>query len=128
MQKKRLFLPVIIYGAICLSATATILPDGSRHYAAAGHYESGENFFRKGFYSKAISEYKKILELNPEHVDAIFDLGTLYMRQKDYGLAVVQFRKLLVLRSGNKMAAGYAEYCERMEKQNGRKAQGADNR
>lgn len=125
MQKKSLFLLVIIYGAICLSATATILPDRT---VAAGHYETGSLLSRKGLYSEAISEYKKALEKKPDHVDALFDMGTAYMNQKDYELAAAQFKKILVLRPGNKMAAGYAEYCERMEMQNGRKAQGIDNR
>lgn len=81
------------------------------------NYEIGNLMSKKGWYSEAISQYRKALEGNPDHEDALHDLGILYMRQKDYGLAAMQFRKLLVLSPGNKMAAGFLEYCERMERE-----------
>lgn len=81
------------------------------------NYEIGNLMSKKGWYSDAIFKYNKALERNPYHEDALYDLGILYMKQKDYGLAAVQFRKLLVIIPENKMAAGFLEYCERMERE-----------
>jgi Tfp pilus assembly protein PilF len=83
------------------------------------HYEIGNLMSKKGWYSEAIFQYKKALENNPDHEDALYDLGILYLRQRDYGLAAMQFRKLLILEPENKMATGFLEYCERMEKGRG---------
>mgnify|MGYP001573234816 FL=1 len=67
---------------------------------------------KKEWYSEAIFQYKKALENDPDHEDALYDLGMLYMRQKDYTLAAMQFRKLHLLEPGNKMADGFLKYCE----------------
>ncbi|MDO8445160.1 MAG: tetratricopeptide repeat protein [Deltaproteobacteria bacterium] len=81
------------------------------------NYEIGNLMSKKGWYSDAIFQYKKALESNPDHEDALYDLGIVYMKQKDYGLAAMQFKKLLIIVPENKMAVGFIEYCERMERE-----------
>lgn len=76
------------------------------------NYEIGNIMSKKGWYSEAISRYKKALENNPDHEDALYDLGIMYMKQKDHALAAVQFEKLLIVAPGNKIAAGFLEYCK----------------
>lgn len=78
------------------------------------NYEIGNLMSKKEWSSEAISRYKKALESNPDHEDALYDLGIMYMKQKDYALAAVQFEKLLIIVPGNKMAAGFLDYCRNM--------------
>lgn len=120
LSKKRLLFHLLILGALSISSTA-LTSVAVKHENEASqadmHYERGNLFSKKGLHNEAISEYKSALESRPDHVDALFELGMAYMWQKEYGLASAQFRRLLSVVPGNKMAGGYAEYCERMEKE-----------
>lgn len=80
-------------------------------------YEIGNILLQQGRYPEAILQYQKVLEINPNHIDALYDLGNLYIMRKEFGIAAVQFKKLLTLRPDNKMAAGFLEYCEKMEEE-----------
>lgn len=116
LSKRSFLLFLVILGTICISSTAlTSLAAKHEMGQADMHYESGNLLLKRGRHSEAISEYKNALESNPDHVDALFELGTAYMRAEEYGLASMQFRTLLAVVPGNKMAAAYAEYCERIE-------------
>lgn len=48
----------------------------------------GDKYLRKAKFQKAINEYKKGLELYPEHYGAWFNLGNLYVVYEDYYSAI----------------------------------------
>lgn len=53
----------------------------------------GDRYFESQNYAQAIEAYKKVLELDPEHVDTYNDLGLAYFYTKRSILAVDTLRK-----------------------------------
>ena len=45
--------------------------------------------------AEAISAYKKVLDMDPEHAAAHINLGTLYYNRQDYGLAEKHYRRAI---------------------------------
>jgi tetratricopeptide (TPR) repeat protein len=45
--------------------------------------------------SEAITAYKKVLDMDPEHAAAHINLGTLYYNRQDYGLAEKHYRRAI---------------------------------
>ena len=65
-------------------------------------YNLGRAYHEKGkadpsFLDSAISEYKKAIELKPKYVDAIFNLGLVYILKGMYEDSVKQFRELTAI-------------------------------
>ena len=44
---------------------------------------------------KALETYQKALEVNPDNMDLVFNLGRLYFLQEDYDAAIAQFDKVI---------------------------------
>ncbi|HET7439873.1 MAG TPA: tetratricopeptide repeat protein [Terriglobales bacterium] len=49
--------------------------------------------------TEAISAYKKVLDMDPEHAAAHINLGTLYYNRQDYGLAEKHYRRAIEIDS-----------------------------
>jgi tetratricopeptide (TPR) repeat protein len=65
----------------------------------AKHMQAGVEAHRANNVNAAIAEFKKATETDPNLPDAFLDLGQEYMQIRDYGNAVVAFRRVLELRS-----------------------------
>ena len=65
-----------LIAAICYGQTAEDYCDKGRDYA------------NKGMYDKAIAEYKKALEINPEFAGAHYGLAIAYYYKEEYSLAI----------------------------------------
>ena len=72
--------------------------------SCANKEEKAEKHFRQGFshqdqgsLDQAIEEYKKAVELNPNHLKAHMNLGAAYMRQEKYDQAIEEFSMVVKL-------------------------------
>lgn len=61
---------------------------------AKKHLESGNEFFDKGEYEKAIEQYDKALELDPNYYQAQFNKGDALYRSEKYADAIQEFEKV----------------------------------
>lgn len=63
------------------------------------YYGRGYNYMSKKSYDEAISEYKKILELDPNHANAHWSIGNCLSCKKLYDSAIKEYRKAIELDS-----------------------------
>jgi tetratricopeptide (TPR) repeat protein len=70
----------------------------------ADHRNLGVAFYRSGMYEEAIREFRRVVELQPDNLEARFLLALIDLRRGDDRAAVHQFRQLLE-RSGPSPAA-----------------------
>jgi tetratricopeptide (TPR) repeat protein len=61
-------------------------------------YERAANLYRRGRFQDAEKMYKDVLRLNPDHVEALNNLGVVYIQKKDYTGAKSCFEKAIQLR------------------------------
>lgn len=64
---------------------------------AEKHFRQGFTYQDQGELDEAIEEYKKAVELNPNHLKAHMNLGAAYMRQEKYDQAIDQFSTVVKL-------------------------------
>jgi len=68
--------------------------------SAEAFYEKGRRFYKSGRLSDAKRFYQEALRLDPGYVDALNNLGVLYMRDKDYPAAQRSFEMAVSLKPG----------------------------
>jgi len=61
------------------------------------HYNKGVQYNNEGKYKLAINNFLKALELEPNFIEAQFDLGVTYINEKEYNSAIESFNKVLKL-------------------------------
>lgn len=64
-------------------------------------YERARSFHKRGRLKDAIRFYQKTLRLDPGYVDALNNLGVIYIKDKDYSAAKSSFEKGIRLRPGH---------------------------
>lgn len=69
----------------------------SKEKQAEKHFKQGFGYQDQGNLDKAIDEYKKAIELNPNHLKAYMNLGAVYMEQKKYDQAIEEFNTVVKL-------------------------------
>lgn len=62
-----------------------------------GFYEKARGFHKKGHFQDAIRLYKETLEADPGHVDALNNLGVIYLHLNEFNLARSNFEKAIRL-------------------------------
>jgi len=68
------------------------------------HYKNGYTYFLQEKYEIAEQSYKKAIELNPDFEDAHYWLGKVYTQTGAYDQAIVQWKEVLRINSGNQYA------------------------
>lgn len=79
------------------------------------YFYLGQLYYSQHDYEKAVVQFKKVLELNPQNVELLSFLGALYVDMNREDDAIVMFKKVLELDSNNDAALnslGYI-YAER---------------
>lgn len=86
---------------IVLAITCAVCAAQSRELAqpsveAKTEYNAGVDFYKVGKYEQAISSFRKAIELEPDYIDAYFNLGTIleFLQQDDAALTV--FKQIIV--------------------------------
>jgi tetratricopeptide (TPR) repeat protein len=55
----------------------------------------GADYFRKGLYDQAVSDFTRAIEINPEHAEAYSNRGVAYVKKGDYDRAISDYNKAL---------------------------------
>ena len=55
---------------------------GQNGLALKYYDQIASQFTQQGFYPKAVAIHKKILRINPSHIDSLIELGGLFVKQK----------------------------------------------
>lgn len=89
-MKKFLILLAILISTTSFAFAAEISTD------AMLEYNQGIDFFKIGQYDRAISSFKEAIRLDPNYIDAYYNLGSVleYLQQYDAALAV--FKQIIV--------------------------------
>jgi len=76
-------------------ATAEVAPSGEHI-----HNNLGDVYSRQGDLPRAVSEFKKAIEINPRYADAYHNLANTYHEMNDYDDAVSNYQKAIELNPG----------------------------
>jgi tetratricopeptide (TPR) repeat protein len=71
-------------------ATAQVAPSGQQI-----HNNLGDVYARQGDMQKAVDEFKKAIEINPNYADAYHNLGNTYQQMGQLDLAIENYQKAL---------------------------------
>jgi len=63
-------------------------------------YQKGGEYLRTGRLAEAEGAYRQHLKAQPNHVEALANLGAVLSRREEYSLAIQQYRRALQLRPG----------------------------
>ena len=64
---------------------------------ADAYHKGGDTYDEKGEYDKAIADYNKAIELNPNDADAYYNRGCTYGEMGEYEKAIADFNKAIEL-------------------------------
>lgn len=76
----------------------------SKEKRAEEHFNKGFSYQNQGDLDKALEEYNKALELNPNYAQAYTNLGSIYVGKQDFDKAIQNFKKVLELNYLDKKA------------------------
>ena len=65
----------------------------SKPVTAVDFYDSGCVHYRNGDYDKAIADYTKAIELNPDYAEAYYNRGLAYSRKDEDDKSDADFKK-----------------------------------
>jgi tetratricopeptide (TPR) repeat protein len=85
---KSLWVIFLIFGFLTCS---------SKEKQSEKHFKDGFGYQNQGNLDKAIEEYKKATELNPNYLQAHMNLGAAYIGQKKYDQAIEEFNTVVKL-------------------------------
>lgn len=75
------------------------------------HYNLGVLFSKQRDYSRALVEFRKVVELRPDDADAYYNLGVIYAEHlPDREKALAHFRRYLTLNPGSKDSGWVKQY------------------
>ena len=88
---------------IALNRSSEAVPALQKALSLAGdkdleaHRQLGNAYTSIGRYTEAITEYKKVISLDPNYADAYYGLGNVYFKQKQYPSAIIEYQKAIEL-------------------------------
>jgi Flp pilus assembly protein TadD len=91
---------VVLFTALALAACGTATPTAEAP-SLEEHFDQGNTFAQAGDFEKAIAEYQAVLELAPDNVSALANLGVAYYSTGKLDEAVTQYEKALELEPGD---------------------------
>ncbi len=91
-MKKYLFLFIPIFTLIGLLTTQSVYAD--RDDEANKYYLEAYNSYKLGKLDQSLEMLRKVTEINPEHAEAHFGMGSIYFRQNMFDDAVKEFTKV----------------------------------
>ena len=93
---------VVFYGLILIGIAVTTTFIYHNTQQADINYYRGHRLFEKGEYDKAVRYYKNAVSINPEHLEALRELGYSYQWTKKHADAIDAFLKALALKPADK--------------------------
>lgn len=77
--------------------------------------DKGHFFFDEGKYEEAVKNYSRALNIEPENIDALINIGLAYRHLEKYDKAIEYYDKVLEIESNNKVAInniGWSLQCK----------------
>ena len=100
--------PLLIKTGVVLSSSAVILslPEKVNAESAYYFYQSGMNNYKNGDYFKAVYDFTKAIEIDPNYADAYHWRALVKMFLKDYSFALRDINKTLQFLPNDKKVFG----------------------
>jgi len=114
-------LPVVLVLAACGAEPTTTAPTQTLPpVSAEEHFRRGNEYAQSGDLEKAVAEYQAVLEIEPDNVSAMTNLGVVYYQMGKLDEAVAQYKKALEIAPNDadihsNLAAAYVQ-LGRMER------------
>lgn len=105
---KAIFLLVALLSLLALAACGD---------PTQGHLKAGNAFTKNGHYAEAVEEYEAALELDPENVDVMSNLGVAYYQLGQPSMAIDMYNRALAIAPEDagiysNLAAAYVQLYE----------------
>lgn len=96
MKMKKLLITLLILASTGLCAFAEIDDYYEPSTEAKLQYNHGVDYYKLGQYDRAMASFRQAITLDPNYIDAYYNLGTIleYLKQDDAALAV--FKQIIV--------------------------------
>ena len=91
MRKVLLILPSVLFILLLVGGL------NCARKTADDRFRAGTRFFAEGDYDKAIQEYKKAIEIDPNHINSHLNLGEAYYQKGMYEEAKGEYKYVLSL-------------------------------
>jgi Flp pilus assembly protein TadD len=91
---------VVLFIALALAACGSETPTAEAP-SLEEHFDQGNEFAQAGDFEKAIAEYQAVLEMAPDNVSALANLGVAFYSTGKLDEAVTQYEKALELEPGD---------------------------
>jgi tetratricopeptide (TPR) repeat protein len=78
-----------------IKGVANIQQTETKSKEAKSYFDRGLAYYKTGQYDEAISEYTKVIEINPKVAEAYGNRGLAYGRKGQYDLAIADFNKAI---------------------------------
>ena len=87
--------PLVIKTGVALTTTGVILaiPEDSKAENADNYYNRGNQKYRSGDYFGAISDFNKVIRINPKDSDAYHKRGDAKSKLEDHSGAISDYSK-----------------------------------
>jgi len=75
----------------------------------------GRKYFDEGKYDQAIESFNRVLDLEPENIDVLIDVGIAFRHKEDYDTAIEYYNRVLEIDKANKFALnniGWSLQCK----------------
>lgn len=94
MKKLLITLSILALSTCCVSYAETqpYFPSTD----AKLEYNMGIDFYKIGQYDKAMASFRRAIELDPNYIDAYFNLGSILEYLKQYDAALTVFKQIIV--------------------------------
>ncbi len=97
-----------------------IAKDISPKTMAARYYWRGRSYYKLYRYDSAMMDYNKVLQINPDHREAVWEIGAVYYNQSKWPEAITQYTKTMALYKNDsaslKALYNLRGYCYRKSK------------
>jgi len=97
IQKAGIFFLVGVVVMLTLTTCGEVAPTEEPLSVEEHYFRQGNEFIQAGELEKAVDEYKKALEIEPENVDALTNLGVVYYNLGRLDEAIDQYSKALAI-------------------------------
>lgn len=89
---------ILIIAAIILFSglTTKVFAQSSQNAEAVLHYNQGIDDYKSGLYDQAIEEFRTAAKLDPNYIDAYYNLGAVLEYMQQYDAALTVFKQIIV--------------------------------
>lgn len=91
-MKKRLIITALIF----IFGLSTKVLAQSQNADAVLHYNQGIDDYKSGLYDQAIEEFRTAAKLDPNYIDAYYNLGAVLEYMQQYDAALTVFKQIIV--------------------------------